>query len=172
MALARRYDPATATLVLTWDRDTPLDLRSREGRQLVLEALREEPRVEALVIADHHERRYGRRAVAVLNALLSLERLAEQLGARDPCPAFPGESPRRTRARCAACAVHPRALARLGKKASTNLQEFQAELLLLEQGADRVTEAGCGRCASLTQKDLGLLVERFERLCDLVREVA
>src|SRR3990170_1376922 len=108
MALTRRYDPATATLILTWREEVPADLRNRDGRRLVLEALREGPRVESVVLADHRERRYGRRAMAVLNALLGVERLAEQLAARDPRPDFPEETKRKTRARCAACPFHPR----------------------------------------------------------------
>ena len=165
MANGRRYDPATRTLILSNGPDELWDLRQREGLRTVLDALREEPRVETLVLSQVKERRYGRHAVAGLNALLSLLRLGEQLATRDPSPEFPGESPRKTRARCAACPFQPRTLfARLTQKVVTSLQEFHAEFALQAQALARRREPGCAGCIDLTRRDLEILLARYQAL--------
>jgi len=172
MTLTRRYDPATGTLILTWREEVPADLRNRDCRRLVLEALREEPRVESVVLADHRERRYGKRAMAVLNALLGVERLAEQLAARDPRPDFPEETKRKTRARCAACPFHPRALAPgLARKLRAGLPEFHAEFGLRGRALEAHRNPGCVKCVLLAEKDLSLLGERYAALARLASEV-
>jgi len=165
MANGRRYDPATRTLILSNGPEELWDLRQPEGLRTILDALREEPRVETLVLSQVKERRYGRRAVAGLNALLGLLRLGEQLASRNPSPEFPGESPRKTRARCAKCPFQPRTLlARLTQKILTRLPEFHAEFALRAQALARHREPGCARCVDLTRRDLEILLARYQAL--------
>jgi len=169
MIQSRRYDPSTSTLVLAWDKEEPPDLRDPGCLRAVLEILREEPRVESLVLAHRRERRYGRKTLGVLQAFLDVLRLTAQLATRDPTPDFPGESPRQTRARCAACPLRPAALfPRLARQLPAGLQEFHAEFELRAHALSRRVEPGCARCLGLTRRDLEILAERYAALCTRV----
>jgi len=163
---SRRFDPATGTLHLS-GLSEEADLRDPACRRAVLEALRDEPPIEALVLSDLTERRYGPRAAAAVNALLAILRLAEEFATREPAPEFPGEPARRTRARCAACPLQPKSLfLRLAEACAEDLPVFHAELEVRVRAAAKAPPPGCARCVQLTQRDLALLIGRYRDFAD------
>jgi hypothetical protein len=141
------------------------DLAKPECLRAVLRHLRDAAGVRGVVLVQDRERAYGPRALAVLDALLSLARLLDQFAQRAPAPAFPGFTAREVEAVCARCDFRPAALfTTLRDRLLGDPAAFLEALRDAVASLERYDQDGCGACAAATAQDLRILLADLARM--------